>query len=63
MRIPVLRDYEPDTEVVEARVHTMVGLPAPAHLPGPRVGDRYRQRYPPKIDDPVILEIVPTEGR
>lgn len=62
MRIPVLRDYEPDTEVVEPRVHTMVGIPAPAHLPAPRVGERYALRYPPKIDDPVIVEIVPAEG-
>jgi len=59
MRIPVLRDYEPDTEIVEPRVHTMVGIPAPAHLPGPRAGERYALRYPPKIDEPVILMLVP----
>jgi hypothetical protein len=59
--IPVLYDYEPDTEVVEQRVHTLVGLPAPERLPGPRPGERYALRYPPKIDDAVVIEIVPVD--
>ncbi len=55
------RLYDDTVVVDEPRSVTIVGLPAPAHLPGPLPGDSYARKYPPKIDEPVIIELVPAE--
>lgn len=38
--------------------HTLVGIPAPNHLPAPR-RKSYAERYPPQLDAPVVVEFVP----
>jgi len=42
----------------DENVSTMIGMPAPLHLPGVRARRSYVERYPPQIDEPVVIELV-----
>jgi hypothetical protein len=55
VRIPIPLLFFPDeTE------HTHVGMPAPLHLPAaPARKASYVERYPPCLDTPVVVELVP----
>lgn len=57
MKIPLpLLFFPDDTE------HTQVGMPAPMHLPAaPARKASYVERYPPQLDAPITIEIVPDD--
>jgi hypothetical protein len=57
VKIPLpLLFFPDDTE------HTQVGMPAPMHLPAPPARKAsYAERYPPRLDAPVTIELVPVD--
>lgn len=61
MAIQRLNDYpDPDhTDPFGTPACTMVGMPAPMHLPARR--RTYADKYPPQIDEPVEILIVPDD--
>lgn len=57
MRIPIPLLFFPDDAE-----HTQVGMPAPLHIPAmPARKASYVERYPPRLDVPATIEIVPDD--